>query len=102
MSNSSRLSMSFESIATSRSTTFSSAFFSRPSSCARAGSFQMSAVSNSRFRTSSRFFFRSKSKIPPEFGGPLAQVADEGIDLIQAFGFHGVILFLQFVKNRTL
>ena len=36
----------------------------------------MSGFSNSRLITSSRFFFRSKSKIPPKFHGPLAQVVD--------------------------
>ena len=47
----------------------SSALRSLPSSCARWGSLQMSGSSVSVATSVSRFFFWSKSKIPPQLGG---------------------------------
>src|SRR6185436_14160625 len=37
-----------------------------------------------------RFCLPSRSKIPPQLGGPGGQVLEQGVDLIDAFGFHGL------------
>jgi hypothetical protein len=34
----------------------------------------------------------SKSKIPPQLGGPLAQTLDRVADRVDLFGFHGALL----------
>jgi hypothetical protein len=42
----------------------------------------------------------SKSKIPPKFGFATSQVVEQGGEGVDAFGFHGVPVFLNWV-NRT-
>jgi hypothetical protein len=71
-----------------RCTTSSSSFFSRPSSCARFGSFQTPESSSARLTSISRCSFVSTSKIPPQRGLAGGEVGDRGGDLVQAFGFH--------------
>ena len=69
-------------------TTPSRVFFSRPSSCARLASLQMSGSSSCRPTSIRRACLVSKSKIPPHFLGAGAEVGEavgEGIDF---FGFH--------------
>jgi len=58
----------------SDSTMVSSDFFSRPSSCARFGSFQTLESSSSALTCSSFSDFTSKSKIPPQIGGAFGQI----------------------------
>jgi hypothetical protein len=70
-------------------TTFSSAFFSLPSSWARLGSFQTAGSSSSALTSLRRRDFSSQSKIPPKFGGPLNQIGDLGADGVDVFDVHG-------------
>ena len=67
----------------------SSAFFSLPSSCARFWSFQTAGSASDCSTSLRRFCLPSRSKIPPQLGGPGGQVLEQGVDLIDAFGFHG-------------
>jgi hypothetical protein len=67
----------------------SSDFFSRPSSWARFGSFQMPGSANSFSTSARRFCLPSRSKIPPQLLRPLLQVGERGGELVEAFGFHG-------------
>ena len=77
-------------------TTLSSARFSLPSSSAAAASFQMSGASRAELTSVRRFFFSSKSKIPPEILQPLAEVLQAGLKLIQALGIHLSVLKMLF------
>src|SRR5438045_3878611 len=87
-SNSSRASERPPSTRSSVATTASRDFFSLPSSCARWGLSQSFGSSSSRLSASRRFFFASKSKIPPQFGRPYLQVGDGGGDLVEVLGIH--------------
>src|SRR6266850_6432633 len=78
------------------STRASSCFFSLPSSCARCGLSHSLGSSSSRFSASRRFFFASKSKIPPQLHRPRLQVGEARGDLVELFGFHGGRYFTRF------
>jgi hypothetical protein len=75
-------------IALSRVTVASSAFFSLPSSWARFGSVQTAGSASACSTAVSRFCLPSRSKIPPQLGGPGGEVLEQGVDLVEAFGFH--------------
>jgi hypothetical protein len=91
ISKSSAASFRPDSIDRMRPTTPSRSFFSRPRSCARLASFQTSGASSARSISIRRVCLTSKSKIPPEFDHATAKVGDQGVEGIQAFGFHGVL-----------
>src|SRR3954471_7527733 len=91
--NSSAASVSPLSRRASMATTDSSCFFSLPSSCARCGFSHSLASSNSRLSASRRFFFASKSKIPPQLRRPRLQVGEARGHLVQSFGFHGRLFY---------
>jgi hypothetical protein len=74
-------------------------FFSLPRSCAFLGSFQTAGSSSSSFTCSSFSDFLSKSKIPPKFGFARREVAEQGGEGVDAFGFHGFLLFYGY--NQT-
>jgi hypothetical protein len=88
ISNSWRASSSWEIIATSRLTVPSSAFFSLPSSWARFWSFQTAGSASACSTSLRRFCLPSRSKIPPQLGGPRDEVLEQSVDLVEAFGFH--------------
>src|SRR5262249_18718114 len=69
-------------------TTWSSCFFSFPSSCARFGSLHMPGFSSSLVTAANRSNFASKSKIPPEVGSALLQSGERPGELVELFGFH--------------
>jgi hypothetical protein len=59
-----------------------------PSSWAFFGSFQTVGSSSDALTVLRRSDLASKSKIPPEFLGPGAQVREGGADEVDAFCFH--------------
>jgi hypothetical protein len=61
---------------------------SRPSSWARAASFQTPGSSRILLTSARRVFFASKSKIPPEFGRAAGQVREGVFDGVELVGFH--------------
>src|SRR5688572_30792107 len=63
-------------------------FFSRPSSWARLESLHTLGSARSPSSSARRFFFPSKSKIPPQLRRPRLQVGEARGDLVDAFGFH--------------
>src|SRR5215469_10332725 len=69
-------------------TTWSSCFFSFPSSCARLGSFHMPGFSSSLLTAANRSDFASKSKIPPEIRSAPLQAGKRPGQLVELFGFH--------------
>jgi hypothetical protein len=71
---------------------FSSERFSLPKPSAAAESFQMSGASSAELTSTSRFFFSSKSKIPPEVLEPSRKVLQAGFGLVQSFGIHGQVI----------
>jgi len=71
-------------------TVASSDFFALPSSWARFWSFQTAGSASDCSTSFRRFCLPSRSKIPPQLGGPGGQVLEQGVDLIDAFGFHGL------------
>jgi hypothetical protein len=66
----------------------SSAARSRPSSWARAASFQTEASSRILLTSARRVFLASKSKIPPEFGRADGHVREGVFDGVELVGFH--------------
>jgi len=88
MSKSSFASRIPDAIETSAPTVESSAFFSRPSSCARFWSLQTPGSARSCSTTESLLCLPSRSKIPPQLVGPLLEVGEAGGELVDAFGFH--------------
>src|SRR5262245_59022546 len=70
-------------------TRLSSCFFSRPRSWARLESDQTSGFCSSLLTSARRACLASKSKIPPQLGGPLVEAGERGGQLVDAFGFHG-------------
>jgi hypothetical protein len=56
----------------------------------------MSGASRAELTSVRRFFFSSKSKIPPEILQPLAEVLQAGLKLIQALGIHLSVLKMLF------
>ena len=69
-------------------TVASRAFFSLPSSCARFGSLHTLGSASACSTSLSLFCLPSRSKIPPQLGGPRGEVLEQGVDLVEAFGFH--------------
>jgi hypothetical protein len=63
-------------------------FFSLPSSCARFWSLQTLGSASACSTSLRRRCLPSRSKIPPQLGGPGGQVLEQGVDLVEAFGFH--------------
>ncbi len=88
ISNSSFASLRPEAMPVRPPTVDSSAFFSRPSSCARRWSLQMPGSANSFSTSARRFCLLSRSKIPPQLVRPFLQVGERRGDLVEAFGFH--------------
>jgi hypothetical protein len=78
-----------EPIAVRPPTVASRDFFSLPSSCARFWSLQTLGSASACSTSFSLFCLPSRSKIPPQLGGPGVQVLEQGVDLVEAFGFHG-------------
>ena len=66
----------------------SRAFFSRPISCARLGSFQSAGSSSAESSSIRRADLVSKSKIPPQVFAADLQVGELGCEGIELFGFH--------------
>src|SRR3954463_9449514 len=88
MSKSSFASWMPDAIVTSAATVESSAFFSRPSSCARFWSLQTPGSAKSCSTAESLRCFPSRSKIPPQLVGPFLEVGERRGDLVDAFCFH--------------
>src|SRR3954467_7560980 len=88
MSKSSFASWMPDAIDTSAATVESSAFFSRPSSCARFWSLQTPGSAKSCSTAESLRCLPSRSKIPPQLVGPFLQVGERRGDLVDAFCFH--------------
>jgi hypothetical protein len=88
MSKSSFASRMPDAIDTSAATVESSAFFSRPRSCARFWSLQTPGSARSCSTAESLLCLPSRSKIPPQLVGPFLEVGERRGDLVDAFGFH--------------
>jgi hypothetical protein len=88
-------------MALSRVTVASSAFFSLPSSCARFWSFQTAGSASACSTALRRFCLPSRSKIPPQLGGPGGEVLELSVDLVEAFGFHDYGLTLRSFQYMT-
>jgi hypothetical protein len=70
-------------------TVLSRAFFSRPRSWARLGSFQSVGSSSAALTSVRRPNLASKSKIPPQVFAAGLQVRKLGFEGVEKFGFHG-------------
>ena len=75
-------------------TTPSSNFFSRPSSWAFFGSSQTLGSSREALTVLKRSDLASKSKIPPKFDGTNCEVGQSGANEVDAFCFHGALLYV--------
>ncbi len=96
ISNNSRASRSPEAIEASPLTVESRDFFSLPSCCARCWLLHTAASPSSVSTSLRRLRLPSKSKIPPQLLGPLVQVGEREVDLVEAFGVHDRSYFTGF------